>query len=67
MLHVMMLNVTYKPFMQSVIKLSVVMLNVIMVSVMVPSYSSLIFAMKAKASWSVYPFTAVSLMPRHSA
>jgi hypothetical protein len=31
-----MLKVTYKPFMQSVVRLSVVMLSVVMLSVMAP-------------------------------
>ncbi len=34
---VIMLNVTYKPYMLSVFMLSVVMLNVIMLSVVAPS------------------------------
>jgi hypothetical protein len=38
MLSVIMLNVTYKPFMQSVVLLSVIMLNVIMPSVVAPAH-----------------------------
>ncbi len=51
MLNVIMPNVTYKPFMLSVIMLSVVMLNVIMLSVVAPRIimQSAIFSFQALA------------------